>query len=112
MWNAIFTYSRSGADLPLSNLRDVEGAIRAQRARQGYRGILQNFLGKASIGVYQNLYRFFSKQEVDAILRRPDHSIGQADYAISLKDTAGGCDDKLREDVRTMFRLARPRNGP
>lgn len=112
LWNVVATYSNSGADPYIQNLRDTESAICAVNSRQTWKVVLQNFLGKKGIGVYQNLYRFYTDEEVSSILRRPDHSEAQADFAIALKDTYDACDAELREGIRAMFRHARPRNGP
>lgn len=112
LWDAICTYSRSSADPFMANYFETETAIKSVSKSQWWNVVLQNFVGKSGVGVYQNLYRFFTEDEISGILRRADHSDEQADYAIALKDEHNACDDALRQQIRALFRTARPRNGP
>lgn len=57
---------------------------------------------------YPHLHRFFTAEEVRAILRRPNNSAEQVEFIIALRSVQTACDDHLRKMLYQLFNAPMP----
>jgi len=80
----------------------IEDDERRWASCQWIKVILSPFAKKGT-DPYPHLPRFFEPDEVREILRRPRHSVEQAELIIALKSPRVACDDELRAMLYKIF---------
>lgn len=91
--NQLFVQHRTPAETDFHRLQDLH---RRTGSCQWMKVMLSPHAQKGT-DPYPHLHRFFTAEEVRAILRRPNNSAEQVEYIIALRSVQTGCDDHLRK---------------
>lgn len=105
--HALYYRSRTAAEDDFHRLQDL---YRRCSSRQWTKVFLSPHANKGT-DPYPHLPRFFTKEEVREILRRPKHSAEQVELIIALRAPQTDCDDELRAMLYKLFKVA-PARAP
>jgi hypothetical protein len=105
--HALYYRNRTPAEEDFQRLQDLH---RRCSSRQWMKVLLSPHANKGTDS-YPHLPRFFSKEEVRGILRRPKHSAEQVELIIALRSPQTDCDAELRAMLYKLFQVV-PKDGP